>query len=300
MRSGPRSTTMLEQVVLTNDGRTIQVREDGDRHGLPVFLHHGSPGCRFLLPRHVEDARNRGIRLIGHDRPGYGGSTRRPGRRIGDEADDIVAIADALGIDRFAVYGYSGGGAPALACAARLPARVVAASSIAGVAPYPADGFDWFEGTGEANVEDFKLMLSDQAAWEAKSATEIAAAKTMTPEQFTGIFSTLLSEVDRKAFTDESVKFLMEQFREGYRTSIFGGIDDGLAVAKPWGFELSSIHVPTQIWHGQQDKFVPYSHGKWLASHVPNAEVHLEPNEGHVSLIVNGVPSVHEWLASKF
>jgi pimeloyl-ACP methyl ester carboxylesterase len=291
---------MLERDVHTVDGRTLHVIEDGDPRGLPVFVHHGTPGCRLLFPGHVEDARRRGLRLIGHDRPGYGGSTRKPGRRIGDEAGDVAAIADALGIDRFAVYGYSGGGAPALACAARLPGRVVGASSLAGVAPYPAEGLDWLAGAGELNVDDFKLMLSDQAAWESKSANDVETLKQATPEQVTEFLSSLLSEVDRAAFTGEVVEFVMNQSREGYKSGISGAIDDSLSTAKPWGFELTSIRVPTQIWHGKHDRFVPYSHGEWLAAHVPKADVHLEADEGHVSLIFQRFPSVHEWLASQF
>jgi pimeloyl-ACP methyl ester carboxylesterase len=292
--------TAAERDVPTADGRTLRVLQDGDPHGLPVFYLHGTPGCRLLFGRQVEDAHRRGLRLIGHDRPGYGGSTRRPGRSIGDEATDVAAIADALGIDRFAVYGFSGGGAPTLACAARLPKRVVAASCLAGVAPYPAEGLDWLAGTGELNVEDFKLMLRDQAAWEAQSLKDFESMREPSPEQFTTYLSSLLSDVDRAAFTGEVAAFLLEQRREGSRPGISGGIDDSLATARPWGFELSSIRVPVQLWHGKQDKFVPFSHGEWLGAHLPRAERHLEPNEGHLSLFVNRVPSVHEWLASRF
>jgi pimeloyl-ACP methyl ester carboxylesterase len=289
-----------EHDVRTVDGRTLRVLEDGDLGGRPVFFLHGTPGCRFLSDRQVEDARRQGIRLIGHDRPGYGGSTRMPGRRVGDEARDVAAVADALGIDRFAVYGHSGGGAPALGCAAGLSHRVVGVSSIAGVAPYPSEGLDWLAGSGELNAEDFKLMLSDQAAWEIKGAQEIEMMKQATPAQVIEYVSSLLSEVDRAVFKGDVVDFQIEQAREGYRPGIWGGVDDSLSTARPWGFELSSIRVPTQIWHGTEDRFVPFTHGKWLAAHVPNAEAHLEQNEGHISLFLKGIPSVHRWLASKF
>lgn len=292
--------TASERDVHVADGRTLRVLEEGDPQGRPVFFLHGSPGCRFLFEEQISDASRRGIRLIGHDRPGYGGSTPKPGRRIVDEAADVAAIADALGIDRFAVYGHSGGGAPTLACAARLPDRVVGASCLAGVAPYPSEGLDWLAGAGELNVDDFKLMLSDPAAWESKTASDVAIMAKETPEEVVASLSSLLSDVDRAAFTGKAVEFFMKQSREGYRSGISGMVDDSLSDVTPWGFELSDVRVPLQIWHGKQDKFVPFSHGEWLAAHLPQAEIHLEPSEGHISLIFNRVPSVHKWLASKF
>jgi len=297
--SGP-SMPPTELDVKAADGRTLRVLEDGARGGKPIFFLHGTPGCRFLHPRQTTDATRQDIRLIGHDRPGYGGSDRHPGRIIGDEAADVAAIADALGIEKFAVYGHSGGGAPTLACAALLPRRVVAASSLAGVAPYPAEGLDWLAGTGDLNVEDFQLMLSDRAAWEAKGAAEREMMMQARPEQVRAYISSLLTEVDRAAFDDELLAFFSNQLREALKHGIAGGVDDSLSTIRPWGFELSSIRVPLQIWHGKEDKFVPYAHGQWLAAHLPRAEVHLEPKEGHISLIRNRVPEIHEWLAAHF
>jgi pimeloyl-ACP methyl ester carboxylesterase len=217
-----------------------------------------------------------------------------------DEATDVAAIADALGIDRFAVYGHSGGGDPTLACAALLPDRVVGASSLAGVAPYPAEGLDWMAGAGESNVEDFNLMLKDRAAWESKTASDVAMLMKASPEEVLAFFSSLLSDVDRAAFTGKVIDFFDAQMREAYRPGIWGAVDDNLASVEPWGFELSSIRIPLQIWHGQHDKFSPFAHGQWLAAHIPKAEVHFEPDEGHISLFVNRVSSVHEWLAAQF
>lgn len=290
---------MAEHEVRTDDGRTLRVLEDGDPRGRPVFYLHGTPGCRFLFTSQVDDARRQKIRLIGYDRPGYGGSTRKRGRRVGDEARDVVAIADALGIDRFAVYGYSGGGAPALGCAALLGDRLAGATCLAGVAPYPAEGWDWFAGTGELNVEDFKLMLSNQAEWETKSANEVEMFTRATPDQLTESLASLLSDVDRAAFKGDFVTDMITMAREGYRSGIWGAVDDSLSISRPWGFTLSSIRVPTQIWHGTDDSFSPFAHGEWLAAHVPNTEAHLERNEGHISLFLKGVPSIHRWLASK-
>jgi pimeloyl-ACP methyl ester carboxylesterase len=278
----------------------LRILEEGDPRGHPVFFLHGSPGSRLLFPGQVQEARRKSIRLIGHDRPGYGGSTPKPGRTVADEAADVSAIADALGIDRFAVYGHSGGGAPTLACAALLPKRVVAAASLAGVAPYPAEGLDWTAGMGELNVSDFHLMLSDRPAWEAKSAEDAAMLQQATPDGLIDYMSSLVSDVDRTFLTEEMASFLLRQGREGLRPGIAGAVDDALSGVQPWGFELSSIRVPLQLWHGAQDRFVPFAHGQWLAARLPHAEKHLEPSEGHLSLMVNRAPPVHDWLLSHF
>jgi pimeloyl-ACP methyl ester carboxylesterase len=252
-----------------------------------------------LFDRQVENARRHTLRLIGHDRPGYGGSTPNPGRRIGDEAADVAAIADALGLDRFAVYGHSGGGAPALACAARLPDRVVAAASLAALAPYPAEGIDWFAGMAEMNATGFKLMLNDPSAWEGTLAGDAATMVSTTPEQMAAYLSSLMSDADHAGLTNELAVFLHRQAQEGFKPGIAGARDDSLATAKPWGFELSSIRIPLQLWHGKLDNFVPYSHAEWLSARLPRADLHIEPTDGHIS-ISRKYPLIHEWLASHF
>ena len=156
---------MATQPIQTPDGRILAVDEAGDPAGVPVVVHHGTPGLRpHYAPLVGPDAQERGIRLIGYDRPGYGGSTPRPGRTVGDAAADVDAICDALGLDRICTWGISGGGPHALACAALLPDRVAAAASVAGIAPHDAEGLDWLAGMGAANVEEFGLTLQGRAA----------------------------------------------------------------------------------------------------------------------------------------
>ncbi len=291
---------MKEHTVRREGARVLQVVEDGDPDGAPVFSLHGSPGARLLYPPHVADARAKRIRLIGYDRPGYGGSTALRGRSVGDVAGDVAAIADHLGIDRFAVWGHSGGGAPALACAALLPDRVVAASSLAGVAPFRAEGLDALTGMGEANLEDFRLLLNDRVAWEAKVETDAQQMRAATADQIFEMFRSLLSDVDLGVMSPELVDFFLVQGREGLRSGGAGMRDDGLSDVEPWGFELASIRVPVQVWHGRQDRFVPVAHGEWIAARLPQADLHLLPDEGHVSLYVRAIPLVHDWLRSKF
>jgi len=290
---------MHEHTVHLPSGRRLQVLEDGSRTGIPIFTLHGTPGSRLLAPAFVADAKAHGIRLIGYDRPGYGLSTAHPGRTVADVASDVGSIADALGIRRFAVWGHSGGGAPALACAALMPTRVVAATSLAGVAPFDADGLQWTDGMGAQNVEDTELALHDREAWMAKGRAEREAIMGMSGADLMTAWSTLFSEVDREFCTPLLQNFLIAQVHEGLRPGIDGMVHDNLSEFGPWGFDLASIQVPVQVWHGRMDRFVPFAHGEWLSRHVPHAENHLEAQEGHVSLL-GRVPDVHRWLAAKF
>ncbi|MEY9995924.1 pimeloyl-ACP methyl ester carboxylesterase [Streptomyces sp. V4I8] len=138
--------------VYTGDGRRLAVEISGDPGGSPVFLLHGTPGSRLgPAPRPMLLYHQR-VRLITYDRPGYGPSDRLPGRQVAHVSGDVAAIADALGVERFAVVGRSGGGPHALACAALLPDRVTRAAVLVSLAPRDADGLDWFAGMTASNV----------------------------------------------------------------------------------------------------------------------------------------------------
>jgi pimeloyl-ACP methyl ester carboxylesterase len=286
--------------ILLPDGRTLRIVEGGDPGGRPVFVLHPCPGSKLLYRKHEADASRRGIRLIGHDRAGYGGSTAKPGRSVIDEASDVRAIADSLGIDRFAVWGHSSGGSFALACAAVLPDRVVAVASLAGVAPYPAEGLDWFAGVDEANVADFQLFTNDPVAWKLKMTEDVKGLRAETVEQMYASLFGFLSDADRAVLTPELLAFGHAQLQDGLSQGPDGFIDDHLSDVRPWGFELNSIKVPVQLWHGTDDRLVPVSHAKWLAAHLPRADIHLEPGEGHISLFARRIPEVQEWLFSHF
>jgi pimeloyl-ACP methyl ester carboxylesterase len=282
------------------DGRTLRVEEAGDPGGVPVVMHHGTPGAGHLYGPHAADARDRGIRLLGYDRPGYGGSTPQPGRSVADCAADVSAIADALGIDRLGVWGVSGGGPHALACAALLPDLVVAVGSLASIAPYGSSGLDYFAGMGQENVDDTKLMLEDEEAAKAKSAADRDRVLELTAEDMINAFPTLLSAVDAAAFTPELGEYLTQCSHDGLAPGDQGWWDDGWASVHPWGFELEAIRVPVQLWHGRHDQFVPFQHGQWLASKIPGVQAHLTDVDGHTTLLQRRVGEVHAWLLEHF
>src|SRR5918997_2634018 len=156
----------MKKFEVTVDGRTLRGYDRGPRDGTVVVWHHGTPNIGSP-PEPLFDVSDRlGIRWVGYDRPGYGGSTRNVGRTIASAASDAAAVVDHLGIDRFAVLGHSGGGSHALACGALLRERVSAVVSISGVAPYRADGLDWFGGMSPSGVASLRAALEGREAKE--------------------------------------------------------------------------------------------------------------------------------------
>ena len=278
------------------DGRTLTVREGGNPDGFPVLCISGTPGSSTIYEPHARDAEERGIRLFSYDRPGYGSSTRRKGRAIADSAADIAAVCDALDIDRFCVWGISGGGPHALAAAALLPDRVIAAAALASVAPYDAEALDYLEGMGEQNVEAFARLFEGEDAQRASTEKLRDELLSSTPERLIDVWETLLGPSDREVATGALAAFLIEHMRAGIGSSIDGWIDDDLESIAPWGFDLASIRVPVQLWQGEQDRFVPYGHGVWLAAHIPGVDARLTAEDGHLTLFERRVAEVHAWL----
>jgi pimeloyl-ACP methyl ester carboxylesterase len=290
----------VERVVRAADGRTLRVEDGGDPGGKPVLMHHGTPGAGIFYAPDEADARERGIRVIAYDRPGYGGSTPQPGRTVADCAGDVRAIAEALDIDRLATWGISGGGPHALACAALLPDLVVAVGSLASIAPYGVPGLDYFTGMGEENVTDIKLALEDEPAAREKSRVDRERLLAVSAADMVNAFPSLVSAVDAAAFTPELAGYLFASGQLGLAPGDEGWWGDGVAHLRAWGFELSAITVPVQLWHGKQDRFVPFQHGQWLASQIPGVDAHLTDEDGHITLMARRLPTVHAWLREQF
>jgi pimeloyl-ACP methyl ester carboxylesterase len=272
------------QTVAADDGRRLDVRINGPEDGAVVIGHTGTPSDGSRYSETVEVGTQRGLRQVSYARPGYAGSDRDEGRSVADCAADVVAIADALGVERFYVTGGSGGGPHALACAALLPDRVIAVATIAGAAPHDAEDLDWREGMGEENIEEMSLAERGPDAlhpWMEEQADEM---RESTPDDLLRILGDLVSEPDRAALTGQYAEESHASMIGSLSTGIWGWFDDDLAFVRAWGFDLGSIRVPVSIWHGREDRFVPISHAAWLAAHLPGARGHLLEGEGHISL----------------
>lgn len=289
----------MEHRIKTPDGRTLAVQEGGDPDGRPVLAHKGTPDSRQLYAPHVADAAARGIRLISYDRPGYGESSPHPGRIVASAAEDVRTICAALGISRLAAWGVSGGGPHVLACAALLPDLIAAAASLASLAPYPAEGLDWFAGMGQENVDDFKLMMKDTAAAWAKAEKDREGMLAVSAADLHTQFATLLTPTDAAVMTGQVAEYLSLCLKDGLVPGVEGWTEDGKAMAEPWGFSVTDIAVPVLLMHGREDQFVPFGHGEWLAARIPGVDARLLDRDGHLTLTESRIGEVHDWLLSR-
>jgi pimeloyl-ACP methyl ester carboxylesterase len=255
------------------DDRTLHAYDTGAEGAdgqLAVFWHHGSPNIGAPPKPLFAAAEELGLRWVSYDRPGYGGSTPHPDRNVASAATDVSAVADALGIDRFAVMGHSGGGSHALACGALLPERVVGVVSVAGMAPFGAEGLDWFGGFGAAGVAQLRAAAAGRSALE-RHLAESDDEPEFTPE-------------DEAALAGEW-SWLIDVVNSALAGGMEGFIDDDLAGVGAWGFDPAEVVVPTLFVHGGRDRVVPAAHSEWLARRCPSAKLWLRPEDGHISIL---------------
>jgi pimeloyl-ACP methyl ester carboxylesterase len=285
-----------ELLIGSPDGRTLEAVEEGDPDGTLVVFHHGSPGAAVPFEPFGRAAAERRIRLVTISRAGFGDSSRDEGRSVASAAGDAAALADHLGAERFLTMGWSGGGPHALACAALLPDRVRAAATIAGVAPYDAQGLDWTAGMGENNQIEYPLAARDPDELLRWMRPQVEALGAVKPDEIVSELQSLISEVDEAEVTGALGELMATSFHRAFRAGPWGWFDDDLAFVRPWGFELSSIGVPVSVWQGQQDLMVPFAHGQWLIEHVPTARSRLRPEHGHLSLAVGSIGEIFDDL----
>jgi pimeloyl-ACP methyl ester carboxylesterase len=275
--------SMKRQIELA-DGRLLDAWIDPDESGIPLVFHDGTPSSGMPFGPHVDAAHERGLRWVSWSRPGYGSSTRLENRSVVDVVDDTRDVLNQLAASKAYVGGWSGGGPHTLACAAMLPDRVIGVTIVAGVAPFDAEGLDFLAGMGEENVVEFGAALegSEKLAEFLEPAWQ--SMRDLTGPEVAAGFGDLVDDVDRAALTGSYAEWLAASNHEALRDSFDGWLDDDIAFARPWGFDLDSFEVPIHIWQGAHDRMVPFAHGQWLASHVRHACPHLLPEHGHLSL----------------
>lgn len=279
------------QLVEVEDGRVLEVELVGPPDGVPVFLHHGTPGACGLFKTLVEAGAERNVRHISYSRPGYSGSGRLEGRTVASCVQDVAAIADSLGYDRFHSYGGSGGGPHSIACAALLPARVISAAVIACPAPFEAVGLDWLAGMGNENVEEIAAARASADELEAYLDRVAPAMANSDGGEIVAVLGDLVCEADRSALSGPYGEHLARQYARSLSAGVSGWLDDDIALVSPWGFDLAKINVPVTLWHGAEDRFIPVSHGEWMATHV-NVKARIRPRDGHLSLLISSYGDV--------
>jgi pimeloyl-ACP methyl ester carboxylesterase len=268
------------------DGRTADVLLAGPAEGLPLVLHNGTPGGLVVWPGTVEAARIRGMRTIMVARPGYEGSTPRPGRVVADVAGDVAAVLDALGCDAFLTVGWSGGGPHALACSAVLRGRCLGTATLASAAPYQAEKLDWVAGMAPENVKEFGAALDGEAALTAFLTSAAAGLRDVQGADLAAQLGGLVSGADNAVMTGAFADHLAASLRASVSRGIAGWRDDDLAFVAGWGFELAEAGR-VAVWQGSEDLMVPAAHGKWLARHIPGARARMRRGDGHLTLQAN-------------
>jgi pimeloyl-ACP methyl ester carboxylesterase len=282
-----------EGLVRTTAGRRLHYVEQGDPGGSPVFSHHGTPASGKA--RHPDESVYAGTRVISYDRPGYGDSDPEPGRDVAAAAEHVRTLADALGIERFAVVGVSGGGPHALACAAVLPERVTRVGVMVGAAPADDPEFEFLRGMSPSNVDEFSAAVEGEDALE-RHLVPFAEAAAEDPVAVLEAIIDELPQADRRTFERPEIREIFrESLAAALRQGTRGWIDDDLAFTKPWGFDLADVRAETRIWQGELDVLVPRSHGEYLASRIPNATYEVVPAEGH--FLFDHFAAVFGWLA---
>ena len=262
---------LAQRDVMLPDGRTLRVYDthpDGASRAVVVW-HHGTPNIGTPPEPLVVASDRLGMRFVGFDRPGYGGSTANPGRTVGDVAGDVARALDALGVNDVRVLGHSGGGPHALACAALLPDRVLGAVTISAPAPFDAEGLDWFAGMASAGVAQNQAAALGREALQAYSDEQDDFG--FTPG-------------DEEALAGRWAWFL-DVVHPALATGRAGQIDDLLASVRPWGFDLATIRTSVLLLHGDADRVVPISHGRWLHARVPAARLLERPGDGHITIM---------------
>jgi pimeloyl-ACP methyl ester carboxylesterase len=267
------------------DGRTLAYSDHGT--GPLVLDHTGTPGTRLVDPVQVAQAERLGYRLVQPDRPGFGRSDPHPGRTVESWASDARALVDALGVERFAVAGSSGGGAYAVACGAVLGDRVTAVALACPGAPTgtPTNGFVPREESAlRERGETFARLLRDD------------------PDGFFAMVAPDESETDRQtqeAMDPQEKARTIEFFREAFRQGADAYVTDHLLNQSDWGHLLPRLTRPTRIWQGDDDNNVPIESTRWLAAQIPGVTLTVVPGAGH-QLTDASFAEMYTWLVQSF
>jgi pimeloyl-ACP methyl ester carboxylesterase len=278
----------LEGNVAVGEDRQIGFAEFGDPQGRAVFWLHGTPGARRQIPTEARVfAERENIRLIGIDRPGIGSSTPHQYETVLEFADDMRTVADVLGIDQMAIVGLSGGGPYALACAAAMPDRVVAAGVLGGVAP--ASGPESIGGGAMALGARIAPLLQVAGTPIGFAASLLIRLIRPVASPAVDIYGLVSPPADRRLLARPELKAMfLDDLLNGSRKQLAAPFADVVVFARYWGFHLDQVKVPVRWWHGDHDHIVPFAHGQHVVARLPDAELYHLPGESHLAGLGRG------------
>jgi len=272
-----------ERAVALPDGRVLSYFDLGDAAGVPVIYSHGAPSGKLetvFFGLH-EKAAQAGIRLIVADRPGVGGSSPQAHRTLLSWGHDVVAAADALAIERFALLGYSVGAAFALAAREVAASRVTATAIVSGIGPADVTGIT----TGRSADVSRMFTMAVTAPRLTGAMLRFMKFGTKTPERMIAATGKSMPPPDRAVADRPGAAEPFAAFiADAMRTGTTGVLQDLQLAAGPWGFTPQPSPSPLAVWHGAADANAPIGSAHWLARQIPEAESHLTDDDGHISL----------------
>lgn len=278
------------------DGRSMGVTSVGKDDGFPIIHCHGSGSSRLEVNLLAEKASEEGVRLIGLDRPGIGLSDPKTGYRLLDWPDDVLEVADQLGIDRFAVEGLSAGGPFALACAYKIPHRLTACGLISTVSQPDlvirsgtrSMRIMWWIGAHAPHLMLFYARLVQR----------LTGSDEASIEKYLVRYASRLGEADKQLLNDPEIRrSVVQAMGESFRQGSKGNLEVVLTEIQPWGFQIDQVTFEKLfLWHGEQDKIMPFAPARLLAQKLPHCTATFYPDEGHFSTIVNNAQDIFHQL----
>ena len=283
------------QVLKLKDGRNLGYAEFGDLKGTPILYFHGYVSSRLEAKLFAEKAMNHGVRIISVDRPGLGLSDFQSDRNLLDWPDDIIELADHLGLDKFIVEGFSGGGPYAVACAYKIPERLICCGIIAGIGPLDMSRKDMMR------ANRMLFFFERRMPFMLKMVMKVYKKTLDDPEKIHGKFTNKLLKPDRKVMEDpKNLNSMIEGTKEAFHPGLDGAIHEGKIYARPWGFDLKDISPDLQVylWQGELDINVPISMGRKMCEMIPKCESKFFPADAHFSVAINNIGEIFETLKS--
>ncbi len=274
---------LLERSIRRPDGRELTWTEHGDATGTPILYCHGTPGCGAEAVVLGKAANEHGIRIVAVNRPGFAGSSFEPARTLLDWPAEAAAVADEIGVDQLAVFGYSGGGPYALACGAARPDRFPMVSVAAGAGPY--QGRTSLARMSPSDRGMTLLALHAQPLGRV-ALRAIGVGASIAPGISLRSWMAELPHADQHVLENAGIPardamfFIVDAMRHGAR----GTLRDYRLLSLPWGFDPGDVGVPVRWWHGVEDRTVPFAEVEETTRRIPDATVHLAPDTGHLLL----------------
>ena len=286
---------MQELLFISSNGQTVAYFDYGQGENV-LFFHHGTPSAGPIPPYIRRNADAHEFRIIEVVRPGYGGSTAISDRSVNTVSQINLDLADSLGIENFAILGGSGGGPHALASGHLAGNRCIAQLIIAGFAPFDDPNFDFVAGMSEEGRELWLHPLTSMEDFEESMLEEATKSSSYDFNQF----KEMLKVDPENPMSDEGILNMQVRRQYSFMQGTRGMRDDRVAFLKPWGFSLSDISMPVQLWAGSKDVNVPPAHADYLKRTIPNSELLIVENKNHSTILEPAVEGGFKWLRGLF